>query len=131
MVDGKTYLQHNSDYHAIMEEMKNKPEYFPETFRDIFLLGMVYAIKNNLEPTDIPDGKKQSSIRIPEVINDDHRFMFQVIAYWKTGKIESIIDENFYFSIAEKYANTGIKEIIDKVYKSDNPSFTLAELALE
>lgn len=130
-MEGKTFLQHNSELHETMNKMKDSKQYPAETLRDMFILGMCYASKKSLTPLKLEEGKKQSSIRIPEVINDDHKFLFKVLAYAHARDYNMILNEEKFYELAEQFANSGMKEIIDVYYKTDYPSFKLAEVGLE
>jgi len=127
----KTFLNYNSDFHEKMEDMKKDESYFTDSFRDLFILGMCYAAKNSLKPLELGEVKKQDTIRIGEVIKEDHMFLFKVLAFSHTKDYKVLSNETQVYELAEKFANAGIKEIIDKYYKTDYPSFELAAVALE
>jgi len=133
MASRKTFLNHNKEFHEQMLDMGDEKnlDFYTKTLRDVFILGLVYAIKKSLKPTDLKEGQKQNSIRIPEVINEDHKFLFRVIAYSHTKDYRVLGDEKQFYELAEKFANTGIKEIIDKYYKTDYPAYKIAEIALK
>ncbi len=133
MASIKTFLSHNKKFHEQMLDMANEKnlDFYTKTLRDVFILGLVYAIKESLKLTDLKEGQRQNSIRIPEVINDDHRFLFRVIAYSRTKDYRVLGDEKQFYELAEKFANTGVKEIVDKYYKTEYPAFKLAEIALK
>lgn len=133
MESRKTFLVHNKDFHEQMSDMaseRNK-NFFTNTLRDVFILGMAYAAKKSLKPIDLKNREKKESIRISEVIDDDHKFLFKVLAYSHTRDYKVLADETKFYELAEKFANAGLKEIIEKYHKTDYPSFKLAEIALE
>jgi len=128
----KIFLEHNSDYHQMMEDLKVDDEYHTDSFRDVFLLGMCYAVFNNLDPIELQQGKKKQSIRIGEVINKDHLFLIRIVAYSYTKDYAILSDDNKCYEIAEKFANAGLKEISEIYYKKeDYPSFKLSKLILD
>ena len=127
----KTYLNYDIKFHEKMEDMKKDKSYFTDSFRDVFLLGMCYAAKKSLKPFELGEVKKQDTIRIGEVINEDHMFLFRVLAFSHTKDYTVLSDEMQLYDLAEKFANAGIKEILDKYDKTDYPSFELATVALE
>lgn len=126
----KTFLSHNSDLHERMDEVKGG-RWFTETFRDVFILGLCYAARRNLEPLELEEGKIKESIRINEVIRDEHMFLFRVIAFYHTKDYNILTDENRIFEIIEKLSNAGVKELLEKYFRSDYPNFDLAQIALE
>lgn len=126
----KTFLSHNSDLHERMDEVKGG-RWFTETFRDVFILGLCYAARKNLEPLELEEGKIKESIRINEVIRDEHMFLFRVVAFYHTKDYNILTDENRIFEIIEKLSNAGVKELLEKYYRSDYPNFDLAQIVLE
>lgn len=126
----KTFLSHNSDLHERMDEVKGG-RWFTETFRDVFILGLCYAARRNLEPLELEEGKIKESIRINEVIRDEHMFLFRVIAFYHTKDYNILTDENRIFEIIEKLSNAGVKELLEKYYRSDYPNLDLAQIVLE
>lgn len=127
----KTFLNYDIDFHEKMDDMINNDSYFTNYFRDVFILGMCYAAKKSLKPLDLERGKKQSTIRISEVIHENEMFLIRVLAFSYTKDYRVLSDEMQLYELAEKFANAGIKEIIDNYYKTDYPSFELAEVARE
>ena len=129
----KQYLDYDGRFEEMMEDIKNDEEWYPETYRDVFLLAACYAVKRNLEPVKIQADQKnqQKQIRISEVIKEHHRIILRLIAFHTTNNIESLRDDNEVYEIAETYANAGLLEIFDHYYKRvDSPSFKFAEIAL-
>jgi len=128
----KIFLEHNSDYHEMMEDLKVDEEYYTDSFRDIFLLGMCYAAFNQLDPIELEQGKRKQSIRIGEVINKDHLFLIKILAYSHTKDYSILSNDNKCYEIAEKFANAGLKEIFEEYYKKeDYPSFKLSRAVLK
>jgi hypothetical protein len=127
----KTFLNYDIEFHEKMEDMKKNKSYFTDSFRDVFILGMCYAAKKSLKPLELGEVKKQDTIRIGEVIKEDHMFLFKVLAFSHTKDYKVVSNETQLYKLAEEFANAGIKEILDKYYKADYPSFGLAAVALE
>lgn len=127
----KRFLDYDNDFHEKMEDMKEGKSYFTNSFLDIFMLGMCYAAKKSLKPLDLEEvKKKQDTIRM-DYVREDHKFLIRVVAFSHTKDYRVLSDEMQLYEFAEKFANAGIKEIIDKYYKTDYPSFELAAGALE
>lgn len=133
MID-KTFLIHNKDFHERMEAMADKSEgnpWFTDSLRDVFILGMCYAVKSELDPNEIEEGKKKFSIRIGEVIKENHMLIFRIAAFYHTKDYRVLLDENRIYEIAEGLANSGTASLLDEYYGRENPSFDLAKFILE
>ena len=127
----KTFLNYDIEFHEKMEDIKKDKSYFTDNFRDVFILGVCYAAKKSLKPLGLGEVKKQDILRIGEVINEDHMFLFKVLAFSHTKDYKVLSDEIQLYELAEEFANAGIKEILDKYDKTDYPSSELAAVALE
>ena len=127
----KRFLDYNIDFHEKMENMLKDKNYFTNSFLDVFMLGMCYAAKKSLKPLDLEEmKKKQDTIRM-DYVREDHKFLIRVVAFSHTKDYKLLSDETQLYDLAEKFANAGIKEILDNYYKTDYPSFELATVALE
>ena len=130
----KTFLAHNKDLHDQITKMSSKKQtkFYTKTIRDVFMLGLAYALKKDLKPVPLKSNKKQQSIRIKEVIHDKHKFILQIIAYWITKDPECVADERLIYEMAEEYANAGLVDLIQnqEILDEGYPSFTLGRLAL-
>lgn len=129
----KTFLSHNKDFHEKMEKMADNGEQNPwctENLRDVFILGMCYGIKKGIEPSEIEEGKKKYSIRIAEVIRENHMLLFRAAAFYHTKDYHVLFDDKKIYEIAEKFSNSGTASLIDDLSGKENPSFDLAKFIL-
>jgi hypothetical protein len=136
----KTYLTYNKDFHEKMRDIagldprtRGRNPWFTESLRDIFILGMCYAVKKGLAPKEIEERKKdlQESIRINQVIHEDQKFLFRVVAVYLTKDYRTLANDQDVYDLAEKFANAGLEELLNTCYgKWENPSFDLAKMAL-
>jgi hypothetical protein len=130
----KLYLDYDKEYEEMVGEIKEDKNWFPETYLDAFVMAVSVAVKKQLDPVHLNKKalNQKNQIRIGIVVKDKHKTFFRAVAFSHTKNIDVIKNMDTVYEIAETFANAGFKEISEEYFnKVENPSFQLAEMAVE
>ena len=90
---------------------------------DLFVFAMAYGFLNG-NKVDV-NQKSGTGVRI-EYIKPEHELLMSVIQFAETGSLESLLDQEQRFEIAEKYAEGGIRLLKNAV---DQPGDFLQDIS--
>lgn len=109
--------------HSMYKDLETKPNspFYEEELVDIWLFTVGYGRQHG-EREPLP-GNKKWMVRMTS-LDDDAEWIVKSVAIEETGTTDVLQDGKQVFTIAQEYANAGIRLVHDEVMDSDSDSIS-------
>ena len=122
-------LSYDKETLKYYEELKSKREspFYGKTYGDIFLFAIAFALKKDISPIKLIS----KNPNIPISALKDNIWLINALAIDKKNTYKILFESKELYSLAEEYANAGIKQLYEEVFMKKTDFYKTLELWLK
>lgn len=122
-------LSYEQENQSIYDDLKNKASspFKNKNYAYIFIYAIAFALYKDISPIKI----KSKNPNIPLSAFKEDFWLINALALKKKGTYKILFDKKELYSLAEEYANAGIKPLYDEIFNKSGDFYKKIELWLK